>query len=167
MKSEKHSKRQADTLITSEKVKTFILDNIILTKGRNIQVQLEYTRNLGILNFIIGMIFFYFVHAQGLSEGIGTVFFAIYFYTTILLSIFVGFLALKIKKKAISNINKIFDGKKVPNRKESFWYGGLAGIIGIIVGPRLILTGDALAFLGITVGSLAILMSAFLISSTQ
>ena len=160
MKSEKRSKKQADTLITPEKVKTFILNNIVLTKDRNIQVQIEYTRNLGILNFLIGMVFFYFVHAQGLSEGIGKIFFAIYFYSTILLSIFVGFLAIKIKKKVISNINDIFDGKKVPNRK-GFVGGGLAGGIGIIFGSRLNLGENALAFLGIILGSLLILMSSF------
>ena len=152
--------------ITPEKVKTFILDNIILTKDRNIQVQLEYKRNLGILNFVIGMVFFYFVHARGLSEGIGKMFFAIYFYATIILSIFIGFLVVKIKKKTISNINNIFDGKKVPNRK-GFVGGGLSGGIGIIFGSRLNLSENALAFLGIILGSFAVLMSAFVIPSAQ
>ena len=167
MKSEKCSKKQADTLITSEKAKTFILNNIVFTKDRNIQVQLEYMRNLGILNFLIGMIFFYFVHAQGLSEGIGRMFFAISFYTTIILSIFLGFLAVKIKKKAISNINNIFNGKKVPNRKEVVWWGLAGGGIGAVFGPRLNLGGNALAFYGIILGSLITLMAAFLTPGFQ
>jgi len=167
MKSKKRSKKQADTLITPEKVKTFILNNIVFIKDRYIQGQIEYTRNIGILNFLIGMTFFYFINAQELFEGIGKIFFAIYFYSTILLSIFIGFLAVKIKKKAISNINNIFDGKKVPNRKEVVWLGLAGGGIGAVFGPRLNLSGNTLAFLGIIVGSSLLLMSAFLISSAQ
>ena len=167
MKSEKCSKKQADTLITPEKAKTFILNNIVFTKDRNIQVQLEYMRSLGILNLFIGIFFFFLVHVRGLSEGIGTIFFAIYFYTTIILSIFIGFLAIKIKKKAISNINKIFDGKKVPNRKEIVWWVGLSGPLGLIIGSRINLSGNAPAFVGIALGSLFMLMSAFLTPSAQ
>jgi len=167
LKDEKCSKKQDAMSITPEKVKTFILDNIILTKDRNIQVQLEYMRSLGILNLFIGIFFFFLVHVRGLSEGIGTIFFAIYFYTTIILSIFIGFLAIKIKKKAISNINKIFDGKKVPNRKEIVWWVGLSGPLGLIIGSRINLSGNAPAFVGIALGSLFMLMSAFLTPSAQ
>jgi len=167
MKNEKPSKKQSNTHVTPEKVKTFILNNIVLTKDRNIQVQLEYMRDMGIVVLFISLLFFYIVHSQGLSEEIGRTFFAIYFYTTILLSIFLGFLAVKIKKKAINNINNVFDGKKVPNRKGYVGGGGLAGGIGFIIASRLDLSDNVRAFFITIVASLFIMMFTFLISSNQ
>jgi len=167
MKSEKCSKKQVDTLITSEKAKTFILNNIVFTKDRNIKEQIGSVRNLGIVGLLMGMIFFYFIHAQGLSEGISTMFFAIYFYAIILLSILSGFWAIQRSKKAII-MNKIFDEKKVLKRKESYWQGGLGGLIGyIFIGPRLNLIENGIAFGVIALSSFFILLSAFSISHAQ